>query len=263
MLKPVQADVEWEQLLKLNLKAQILDVTASSDGDLIFALTPGHILVFSVADQNITNRIPVDKIYDRIAYAQNDTLTLTSHDPASLKILQIDRIYEIDLSNRPFKGAADAKITIAVFDDYQWPYCAQLERLIQQVLDKHPKDVKYVIKHFPLSSHRYAFKAAMAALAANNQGKFWEFHHELFKNFRALNEDKIKSIAEDLGLDMDQFNNDLESPQNRAVILQDLNNGKKIKVRGTPTVFMNGKKVENRQLANLSKMIEKELGKSK
>ncbi len=103
----------------------------------------------------------------------------------------------------------------------------------------------------------------MAALAANNQGKFWEFHHELFKNFRALNEDKIKSIAEDLGLDMDQFNNDLESPQNRAVILQDLNNGKKIKVRGTPTVFMNGKKVENRQLANLSKMIEKELGKSK
>ena len=119
MLKPVQADVEWEQLLKLNLKAQILDVTASSDGDLIFALTPGHILVFSVADQNITNRIPVDKIYDRIAYAQNDTLSLTSHDPASLKILQIDRIYEIDLSNRPFKGAADAKITIAVFDDYQ------------------------------------------------------------------------------------------------------------------------------------------------
>ena len=131
------------------------------------------------------------------------------------------------------------------------------------MLDKYPNEVKYVIKHFPLSSHRYAFKAAMAALAANNQGKFWEFHHKLFENFKALNDEKIKSIAEELGLDMEQFNKDLNSSQNRAVILQDLNNGKKIKVRGTPSVFMNGKKIENRQLANLSKIIEQELGKSK
>jgi protein-disulfide isomerase len=116
-----------------------------------------------------------------------------------------------------------------------------------------------VVKNFPLSSHRFAYQAAMAALAARSQGKYWEFHHELFKNYRSLNEEKINSIAEALQLNMQQFKQDRQSPVNRARIIEDLNDGRKAGVRGTPTVFMNGRQIENRQLSNLSQLITDEL----
>ena len=86
-------------------------------------------------------------------------------------------------ANRAEGGApADAKVTLVVFDDYQCPYCARLERFIHQVLEQFPNDVKYVIKHFPLSNHPFAHPGAMASLAAGKQGKFWEFQEKLFSN---------------------------------------------------------------------------------
>ena len=99
----------------------------------------------------------------------------------------------------------------------------------------------------------------MAALAANEQGKYWEFHQNLFKNHRSLNDKVITNIAESLELDMTRFAQDLESLKNRAIILEDLQNGKNIAVRGTPTVFLNGKRIDNRELANLSNIIQEEL----
>ena len=105
-----------------------------------------------------------------------------------------------------------------------------MEQLIQQVLKTHQGNVKYVVKNFPLSSHRFAYKAAMAALAANEQGKYWEFHQELFKKHRSLNDQVINNIAETLGLDMARFAGDLESFNNRAIILEDVQNGKNIGV---------------------------------
>jgi len=73
------------------------------------------------------------------------------------------------------------------------------------VLDKYPKEVKLVFKNFPLSKHKFARKAATAALAAKAQGRFWEFHDELFENHRNLNDVKIQEIAKELGLDLERF----------------------------------------------------------
>lgn len=127
------------------------------------------------------------------------------------------------------------------------------------MLDKFPKDVKIVAKQYPISSHPFAFKAAMAALAAHNQGKFWPFHKALLKNHNSLNDAKIRSLATTLELNLTRFETDTKSPANRALILIDHQEGRKIGVSGTPSVFINGKKIKGRQLGNLFKIVSEEL----
>lgn len=128
------------------------------------------------------------------------------------------------------------------------------------MLKKYPNDVKLVIKHFPLRNHKFAVKAAKAALAANEQGKFWEFHHKLFENYKALNDSKIQDIAKELELDLAKFNQDMSSPGIAYLINRDLQNGVQVGVQGTPTIFINGKNFNNRRnLKGFSEIIEAEL----
>ncbi|MDH3567988.1 MAG: thioredoxin domain-containing protein, partial [Desulfobacteraceae bacterium] len=75
--------------------------------------------------------------------------------------------------------------------------------LLEQVLENNPENVKIVFKNFPLRRHKYATKAAMAALAADGQGKFWAFHDRLFENYKQLSDQKINDIARDLGFDVE------------------------------------------------------------
>ena len=128
------------------------------------------------------------------------------------------------------------------------------------MLEKHSDNVKYVVKHFPLSGHQFAHKAAMGALSSNNQGKFWEFHEKLLKNFEDLNDEKIKGIAQELDLDMERFDRDMQSEDNRRIIKEDIENGDRIGVDGTPSVFLNGKRIKNRDLSQLPVIIERVLG---
>jgi protein-disulfide isomerase len=130
------------------------------------------------------------------------------------------------------------------------------------LLEKYPDNVRVVVKMFPLSSHKFSRQAATAALAADKQGKFPEFHALLFKNFRSLNEEKLKEIATELNLDLIKFEADRKSPEIAALISRDLNNGRTADVRGTPTVFLNGKRVKNRGMQSLQQMIEAEIRKA-
>jgi len=120
-----------------------------------------------------------------------------------------------------------------------------LERFIQQLLEQYPDDLNYVIKHFPLPNHKFADEGAMAALAAGKQGKFWAFHSQLLENHKQVNEEKLLEIAGKLELDMDRFNLDRTSDENRRIIGEDVANGRQVGVRGTPTVFLNGKRIKN------------------
>jgi protein-disulfide isomerase len=129
------------------------------------------------------------------------------------------------------------------------------------VLDKYPNNVKLVIKNFPLPSHKFAYKAATGALAANIQGKFWEFHSKLFKNYNAINDTKIQDIAKELGLNMEKFNKDMQSQAIKSLISRDLDNGRQVGVRGTPTIFINGKTLRNRSIPGIYQVIEAELKK--
>lgn len=122
----------------------------------------------------------------------------------------------------------------------------------------YPGDLNYAIKHFPLSSHPLANQGAAAALAAGKQGKFWEFHSRLLENHDQLSEEKITEIAADLNLDMEKFNRDRASEQVRKIIAEDVANGRQVGVTGTPSVFLNGKRIENRKIGNLPALIQQE-----
>lgn len=133
--------------------------------------------------------------------------------------------------------------------------------VLEQVLEKYPDQVKVVFKNFPLRNHKYARKAAAAALAANNQGKFWKFNEELLKNGTQLNDQKVLAIARELGLNEEKFQTDWKDPKRAGEINKDVQDGIKAGVRGTPTIFVNGKLVKQRTLEQFGTMIEKELKK--
>jgi len=130
------------------------------------------------------------------------------------------------------------------------------------LLKQYPKSVKVVFKNFPLSNHKFARKAAAAALAAGRQGKFWEFHDELFRHYRTLNDKKITVIAQKLGLDEARFNKDRQDPVILKKINLDYEEGQKIEVKGIPAVFMNGRRIQNRDMKNLKAVVEKQLEKT-
>jgi len=138
-----------------------------------------------------------------------------------------------------------------------------LEPLLRQVLEKYPRDVKLVVKHFPLPMHGYERKAATAALAAAKQGKFWEMHEKLFANQKDLSDAKVEAIAQEIALNMEQFNKDLKDPAIAPLIDGDMNSGRQANVQGTPSIFVNGKLLNQRSLQGFQQAIEAELGKKK
>jgi protein-disulfide isomerase len=133
--------------------------------------------------------------------------------------------------------------------------------VLEQLLEKYPGKVKIVFKNFPLRNHKSAMKAAVAALAAESQGKFWEFHDQLFENYNKLNDQKIREIALELGLDQTEFKKKMKDPKITAMIRQDVREGAQAGVRGTPTIFINGRRLNDRSLKGFKAAIDKELQK--
>lgn len=132
------------------------------------------------------------------------------------------------------------------------------------MLEQYPNDVKVVFKNFPLTRiHKFAQNAAVAVLAANQQGKFWEYHSELFKNYNKLNDEKFDEIAGSLGLDLEQFKKDMQNPALAALVQRDLQDGVAAGVRGTPSIFINGRLLQQRSLQGFQQLIDEELKKKK
>ena len=131
--------------------------------------------------------------------------------------------------------------------------------VLEQVLEKYPNDVKIAFKNYPLKNHKFAKPAALAALAANEQGKFWAFHDLLFKNYNKLNDQKIQEIAQTVGLDLEAYEKKKKDPAIRKRVNQDLADGRRAGVRGTPTIFINGIRLRDRSLKGFHTAIDKQL----
>ncbi len=168
-----------------------------------------------------------------------------------------NKVYPISAGSSPIRGAKDGKVTIVEFSDYQCPFCGQAEPLVEQVLQAYPKDVQLVFKQFPLTSiHPNALPAAKAAVAAGKQGKFWEMHEQLFKNQRELSPDNYKKWAEELKLDVPRFEKDMASPDVQAQIDKDGQDARAAEVTGTPTIFVNGKRLQQRSFDGFKAAID-------
>lgn len=132
---------------------------------------------------------------------------------------------DIPVAGAPERGPDTARIVMVEFSDFECPYCAKATGEIRQIMAAYPKDVRLVYKQFPLSMHPHANLAALASLAAQEQGKFWELHDKMFGNFRQLSREHILAWAQELGLDMPKFTAAMDSPKNQAIVDKDLSEG--------------------------------------
>lgn len=169
----------------------------------------------------------------------------------------------IDPGNSPVKGNPNAKITIIEFSDFQCPYCKRGKDVADEVLKAYPNDVKLVFKNFPLGFHKEAIPSAKAALAAHKQGKFWEMHDALFNNQSKLGSDLYLAQAKELGLNVEQFQKDMASPEIEAAVKADQAIGEKNGIQGTPGFFVGGVAVKGAYPIDHFKMIiDRLLGKA-
>jgi len=256
------AEVEMTIARTLTLEETPVDTALSAGGKYIFVLTDKEKVLVYTPDGKLSDTIPVDKSIDSIkAGPREEILLLVSSKKKTVQVAVLEFVQEINVTGSPFRGTADAPVIIALFTDFQCPYCARILPLLNQVLEKYQGKVKLVFKNFPLSTHQFARKAAAAALAAGKQGKFWELHDRLFQNYNRLNDQVVQEQAKELGLDLQKFDKDMADPQIMQVINQDLQDGAKAGVRGTPTLFVNGSLLRNTNLEGFQAAIDKELEK--
>ena len=154
-----------------------------------------------------------------------------------------NEIYKIDLGNSPQKGRKDAPVTLVVFTDFECLHCSTWADTLDTMLKTFPKEVKIVFKNYTIPYHKHSELAAVAALSAGEQGKFWEMHDLLFKNQRALTKEDILGYAKVLALDLSKFNKSLENKDLKVIIEQEKVQGKSLGVQNAPTTFINGRRV--------------------
>ncbi|OLS26367.1 MAG: Na(+)/H(+) antiporter NhaA [Candidatus Heimdallarchaeota archaeon LC_3] len=162
-----------------------------------------------------------------------------------------------------YQGKLDAPIQLVEYGDYQCPHCSSANIVVHDLLKRMGDQVNYVFRHFPLSKiHPEAQQAAEVAEAAGAQGKYWEMHELLFENSNRFKEENLFiELAEELELDIDQFNKELEEKTHASRIKEDFSSGARSGVNGTPTMFLNGTRYDGAwDLESLLEMVEKPLG---
>ncbi len=164
---------------------------------------------------------------------------------------------DIPLAGSYSHGAEKPVLTLVEFSDFQCPYCAQLSPTLDSLVRTYPEKIKVVFKHFPLSFHKQAMSAHAAALAAGKQGRFFDYRYKLASKFRNLNDSVYIALAEEIGLDMEEFKKDMPLTKDvESIIDKDKDLGVKIGVSGTPTLFANGKKVRDRSFDGLVQLMK-------
>ena len=170
-----------------------------------------------------------------------------------------NEVYDIEIAQSPVRGNQGASVTIVEFVDFQCPFCGRFHPPLEDVLKTYPNEVKYILKNFPLSFHPQARPAAKAALAAGEQGKYYEMADLLLENGNQLSEEKFKELAGKIGLDVDKFIADYKEKdaQWEKIIEADMALGGRINVGGTPTFFLNGRNTNARDVNSWKTEIEK------
>ena len=164
--------------------------------------------------------------------------------------------FEIATDDQPVKGTANASVTIVAFTDFECPSCAKQHPVLERIMTEFGDRVKLVVRDFPLTQHPNARKAAEAAEAAREQGKYWEYAGVLFRNQSALGIDKLRQYATEVGLDRARFDASLDSGKFAEKVQRDVIDGHKLGVNGTPTIYINGKRVSDYSYENVKAVIE-------
>jgi protein-disulfide isomerase len=206
--------------------------------------------------KNTTKGFPPERC-DTMMQHYAEVLTGLKRQEDRNKPLSPDKMAKLTEGSAPQFGPADAKVTIVEFSDFQCPFCSRAATAVHDLKAKYGDKVHFVFRQFPLSFHQNAHLSAEAALAANAQGKFWEFHDKLFANQQKLDRESLEGYAKELGLNVADFKKALDDKKFTSTVDSEQKLGEEVAVDGTPTMFLNGKRVNNpTDLKEISKEID-------
>lgn len=270
--KPITAK-EFEEKAGQNLyeaRMQIYEQTEGALKDAIFqTLLNLEAKNLGVPPESIIAREVTDKMKefsdDERGKLQND-LEKRLYQKYSAKILLKEpapfrQNIEI-LPANPSRGGGGAPVTVVMFTDFQCPACSATHPVLEKVLAEYGDKIRFVVRDFPLTQiHKNAYNAALAAAAANAQGKFFEYTDVLYQNQDKLDAASLKKYASDLGLDRQRFDADFDGKKFEADVKKDIQDGTNYGIGGTPTIFVNGVRVNQLSASAFRKAIERELKK--
>jgi protein-disulfide isomerase len=165
-------------------------------------------------------------------------------------------VYTISTDDQPSMGSATAPVTIIAFTDYQCPSCAATQPVIERIVREYDGRVRLVVRDFPLERHANAYKAAEAAEAAREQGKYWEYAALLMRNQSSLGAPALKEYATQTALDRQKFDAALDSGKFSEKVQRDIRDGLRFGVDGTPAIFINGRRVSDTTYESLKAVVE-------
>jgi protein-disulfide isomerase len=172
-------------------------------------------------------------------------------------------VFKVPLENSPVKGSPDALVTMVEFSDYQCPFCSRADATVKKLQEEYGNKLRVVMKQNPLSFHPRAKPAALGALAAGEQGKYWEYHDKLFANARALEDADLEKYASEIGLDVARWKKDLSKESFQQIITRDQSLAGQLGANGTPAFFINGRLLSGAQpLERFKALIDEEYAKA-
>ncbi len=171
-------------------------------------------------------------------------------------------VQNVSVDDDPAQGPATAPVTIVMFSDFQCSACSATHPILKKAMAEFPGKIRFVVRDFPLESiHENAWRAALAAGAANAQGKFFEYTEILYKNQDALDDGSLKKYAAQIGLNVQQFELDFNSEKTAAEVRKDMADGESYGISSTPTIFVNGVSVRNLSAEGFRAAIERAIRK--
>src|SRR5687767_11992036 len=216
-------------------------------------------------DLNTVRNQIADYLHERERNRLDQELSARLRKNAKIRWLltePVQPVQNISVDDDPSRGPANAPVTIVEFTDFQCPACAAMHPVIEEVLKSYGDKVRFVVRDFPLNQHEWARKAAEAANAANEQGKFFEYAALLFQRQKALDVASLKKYASELGLDRTRFDAALDRGTYAAEVKHDIEEGEMYGVGSTPTIFINGVQLRVLSAEGLREALDRAAGKS-
>ncbi|NNB95119.1 DsbA family protein, partial [Corallococcus exiguus] len=172
-------------------------------------------------------------------------------------------VFKVPVEGAPTKGSVNALVTIVEFSDYECPFCSRAHNTVEQLQKDYGNKLRVVMRQNPLSFHPHAKPASLAALAAGEQGKYWDMHNLLFANNKKLDGESLEGYAKQIGLDVAKWKTDMADERLGATIEKDQALAQQMGASGTPAFFINGRFLSGAQpIDNFKALIDEELAKA-
>lgn len=236
----LRAEAEAQGVTLEQLAAQIQAGVTVTDADARQWYEVNHRSLGDRSYEDLAPRIHEFLVNTERQKAMNDFARKLERDNDVLYHLEPFRA-ELDLEGAPSHGPADAPITLVEFSDFECPFCGSFVQTLKELEETYANKLRVVYRQYPLEAiHPHAFKAAEASLCAQEQGRFWEMHDLMFEEQDRLDVAALKEKATRLGLEQEDFTACLDSGRMADRVRQDMREGDRLGIEGTPAVFVNG-----------------------